>query len=473
MGYVRGERRDQGSLFPVRLDELIPQEHLVRVIEGFVGRVDLAGLGFGKATPAATGRPAYDPADLLKLYLYGYLNRVRSSRRLERECARNVELMWLLGRLAPDHKTIAEFRRTNGKGLRASCAAFVRFCRNAGLLGGEWVAIDGSKFQAVASKTKVHTREQLRREQAKWEARVAEYLAELDRTDGQEGGVVVREEQLKAALDALDSHRAIEGLMDGLEQSQYVEGEPEAKLMRTTAGSQVAYNVQTAVDAKHALIVAHEVTSEATDNRSLKPMAVAAQQALEAQTLKVVADAGYSNWEQAAECEARGIEPFVPPNRSENSHGGGAYFDRTEFAYDARSDTFRCPAGQILVRKQLMRAERAVVYTTDACGGCALKARCTGSRSRHVTRHLFEDALQRMRERIDSHPNAMRLRRSTVEHPFGTIKYQIFGHPRFLVRSRWGAGSEMALAVLAYNLKRVANLLGNAGMIKALASSPA
>jgi transposase len=473
MGYVRGEGRDQGSLFPVRLDELIPEEHLVRVIEGFVGRLDLTAMGFGKALPAATGRPAYDPADMLKLYLYGYLNRVRSSRRLERECARNVELMWLLGRLAPDHKTIAEFRRTNGKGLRATCAAFVRFCRNAGLLGGEWVAIDGSKFQAVASKTKAYTREQLRREQAKWEARVAEYLAELDRADRHEAGVVVREDQLKAALDALDSHRAIEGLMDALGQSQYVEGEPEAKLMRTTTGSQVAYNVQSAVDAKHALIVAHEVTSEATDNRSLAPMAVAAQEALGSEALKVVADAGYSSGEQAAECEARGIEPFVPPNRSENTHGGGAFFDRTEFAYDARSDTFRCPAGQLLVRKQLMRAERAVVYTTDACGGCALKAKCTAGRRRHVMRHLFEDALQRMRARIDSHPSAMRLRRSTVEHPFGTLKYQIFGHPRFILQSRWGAGSEMALAVLAYNLKRVSNLLGNATLLRKLVNSPA
>lgn len=471
MGYVRGEGRDQGSLFPVRLDELIPEEHLVRVIEGFVGRLDLTAMEFGKAAPAPTGRPAYDPADLLKLYLYGYLNRVRSSRRLERECARNVELMWLLGRLAPDHKTIAEFRRTNGKGLRAACAAFVRFCRNAGLLGGEWVAIDGSKFQAVAAKGRAVTREQVRREQAKWEARVAEYLAELDRSDRQEADVVVREEQLKAALDALDSHRALEGLMDELGQSQYVAGEPEAKLMRTPSGTQVAYNVQTAVDAEHALIVAHEVTSEVTDNRSLLPMAAAAQQALGEETIKVVADAGYSSGEQAAECETRGIEPFVPPNRSDTP--GGTFFDRTDFVYDAKTDTFRCPAGQSLMRKQLMRAERAVLYTTSACGRCALKSRCTSGRQRHVMRHLFEDALQRMAKRIEAHPEAMRLRRSTVEHPFGTIKYQIFGHPRFLMRNRWGAGSEMALGVLAYNLKRVANLLGNAGLLRKLAAPPA
>ena len=470
MGYVRGEGRDQGSLFPVRLDELIPKQHLVRVIEAFVERLDLAALGFEKAAPAATGRPAYHPGDLLKLYLYGYLNRVRSSRRLERECSRNVEVMWLLGRLAPDHKTIAEFRRTNGKGLRAACASFVRFCRNAGLLGGEWVAIDGSKFQAVASKAKALTREQLRREQAKLEERVAQYLAELDRSDREEGATQVREEQLRAALDALESQASVLCLMEERGESQHVAGEPEAKLMRTTSGTQVAYNVQTAVDAKHALVVAHEVTSEATDNRSLEPMAKAAKEALGTETLKVVADAGYSNGEQAAACEAAGIEPFVPPNRSD-SPGGGALFDHTEFVYDAKSDTFRCPAGQLLVRKQLMRKDRSVLYTTEACANCRLKKRCTTGRQRHIMRHLFEGALQRLRERIEQHPQAMRLRRSTVEHPFGTLKYQIFGHPRFLMRSRWGAGSEMALGVLAYNMKRVLNLLGNEGFLRKLAAA--
>lgn len=473
MGYVRGEGRDQGSLFPVRLDELIPEGHLVRVIDVFVERLDLESLGFDKTVPAATGRPCYHPGDMLRLYLYGYLNRVRSSRRLERECGRNVELMWLLGRLAPDHKTIAEFRRLNGKGVRGACAAFVRFCRHAGLVGGHWVAIDGSKFQAVASKAKALTQEQLRREQAQAEQRVAQYLAELDSSDKQEGEALVSEERLRAALDALDHYATTEALMAQLGQSQYVAGEPDAKLMRTTSGSQVAYNVHTAVDAQSALIVAHEVTSEGTDNRSLEPMAKAAQEALNAKTLKVVADAGYSSGEQAAACEARGIEPFVPPNRSENTHGGGMFFNASRFTYDAKSDTYRCPANQRLHRKQLMRAERAVLYTTAACGRCRLRPQCTAGRQRHVMRHLFEDALQRMRRRIEEHPEAMKLRRATAGHPFGTIKYQIFGNPRFLVRSRWAAGTEMALAVLVYNLKRAASLLGNGGLLKQLgAASP-
>jgi transposase len=471
MGFVRGEGRDQGSLFPVRLDELIPEGHLVRVVDVFVERLDLGALGFEKTAPAATGRPCYHPGDMLRLYLYGYLNRVRSSRRLERECGRNVELMWLLGRLVPDHKTIAEFRRLNGKGVRGACAAFVRFCRHAGLLGGHWVAIDGSKFQAVASREKALTREQLHREQAQAEQRVAQYLAELDASDKQDGEALVTEERLRAALEALDQHATTQALMEELGQSQYVAGEPDAKIMRTTAGSQVAYNVQTAVDAQSALIVAHEVTSEATDNRSLESMAKAAQQALGAKTLKVVADAGYSNGEQAAACEASGIEPFVPPNRSGNTHGGGMLFDASRFIYDAKSDTYRCPANQLLRRKQLMRAERAVLYTTSACGSCHLKSQCTTGGQRHVMRHLFEDALQRLRRRIEQHPEAMKLRRATVEHPFGTIKYQIFGNPRFLVRSRWAAGTEMALAVLVYNLKRAANLLGGRGLLQHLAAT--
>lgn len=471
MGYVRGEGRDQGSLFPVRLDELIPEQHLVRVIDAFVERLELGVLGFERAEPAATGRPAYHPGDLLKLYLYGYLNRVRSSRRLERECQRNVEVMWLLGKLAPDHKTIAEFRRANGKGVRAACASFVRFCRGAGLLGGEWVAIDGSKFQAVAAKGKAFTRKQLERDQARLEERVTAYLAELDRCDREEGQERIGEDRLKAALDALEDGATVLRLMQAAGQEQYVVGEPDAKLMRAGAGHQVAYNVQSAVDAKHALVVAHEVTSEATDNRSLEPMAKAAKDALGADTLKVVADAGYSSGAQAAACEAAGIEPYVPPNRSD-SPGGGTLFDRTQFVYDAKSDAFRCPAGQLLVRKQLMRNERAVLYTTEACASCRLKKQCTSGRQRHIMRHLFEEALQRLRRRIEEHPEAMKLRRATAEHPFGTIKYQIFGTPRFLIRSRWAAGTEMALAVLVYNLKRAANVLGPAGLLKQLVGAP-
>lgn len=467
MGFVTGQSRDQGSLFPVVLDDLVPPEHLVRVIDAFVSRLDGVALGFGKAEPAATGRPPYDPADLLKLYLYGYLNQVRSSRRLERECGRNVELMWLVNGLAPDFKTIAEFRRQNGAPLRAASGAFVSFCREAGLLGGEWVAIDGSKFQAVASRKRAVTVEQLKRQQAGIEKRIAAYLEQLEAADREEEQAEAPPdtEALRAALAKLQAHAAdaasAAALLEALGETQHVVGEPEAKLMKTGEGAaKLGYNVQSAVDAKHSLIVAHAVTDEVTDNRSLAPLAQAAQKSTGAQTLKVVADAGYSNAEQAARCEACGILPYVPANRSTNNQGEGRYFDKSCFDYDAASDRYRCPAGQWLTRKQLYRPKRAVFYTTSACGACALRARCTGAKQRIVSRLIEEAALERAQARVAAAPHAMALRRQTVEHPFGTLKYRILSHGRFLLRGLHGAGTEMALAVLVYNLRRACNVLG-------------
>ena len=467
MGFVIGQSRDQGSLFPVVLDDLVPQEHLVRVIDAFVSRLDLVGLGFGKAEPAATGRPPYDPGDLLKLYWYGYLNQVRSSRKLERECGRNVELMWLVNRLAPDFKTIAEFRRQNGAALRAVGGAFLSFCRQAGLIGGEWVAIDGSKFQAVASRKKAVTVKQLQRQQAGIEKRIAAYLEQLEVADRQEEQAEAQPDAqaLRAALTQLRSRAAdaasAEGLLKALGETQHVVGEPEAKLMKTGEGAaKVAYNVQSAVDAKHQLIVAHEVTQELSDNRSLLPMAQQAKRSTGAETLKVVADAGYSNAEQAARCEANGILPYVPANRSGNNQGDGRYFDKSRFTYEAAMDRYRCPAGEWLTRKQLYRPHRMYFYATSACGGCALKARCTGAKQRTVGRLIDEAALERAQARVDAEPHAMVLRRQTAEHPFGTLKYRIFSHGRFLLRGLRGAGTEMALAVLAYNLRRACNVLG-------------
>lgn len=433
MGYVQGEGRTQGTLFPVCLEELIPDEHVCRVIDAFVDRLDMAALGFERAEAAETGRPGYDPRDLLKLYLYGYLQQIRSSRRLESECRRNIELMWLLGRLAPDHKTIAEFRRLHRDGVTAAGAELVRLARSVGLVKGEWIAIDGSKFQAVSSTRSVREREALER-----------YLEQLEQSDRQDE-VVIDPGAVASALEKLRQHP-----------------EPEVGLMRTTSGIVPAYNVQAAVDAEHALIVVQQVTDQAADNRSLQPMAEAAKAAVgePAQTLNVIADAGYSNGEQAEACEAKGILPHVPANRAVNNQGDGTLFDRTKFTYQAESDTFLCPAGQTLARKQLVRKDRSVYYMgqPEVCGSCALKSRCTTSAQRLVSRHLHEDALQRMQQRAT--PEAMRLRRSTVEHPFANLKYRIFGHPRFLLRGLHGAQTEISLAVVAYNLKRMQNILG-------------
>ena len=453
MGYVQGESRDQGALFPVSLDELVPSDHLCRVIDAFVARLDLSELGFAKATPAATGRPPYDPADLLKLYVYGYLQQVRSSRRLEAECHRNVEVMWLLGRLAPDHKTIAEFRRTQGAPLRAACAAFVRFLREAGVVGGEWVAIDGSKFRAAASRKAVPSIAALERQ-------VGEYLTTLERSDAAESAVAPPPPQaIQAALAKLEAARQV-GAGRAL-------SEPEARLMQGSKGP--AYNVQSAVDAKHGVIVVHEVTEEATDNRSLQPMAEAAKEALGVETLKVVADAGYSNGAQVEALEQQRIEAYLPVNRSINNQGTGEFFDRSEFLYEAESDRYRCPAGQAMPRKQLHRRDRLIIYAAavEACTGCALKARCTSGARRYVTQHFEEAALQRVHRRTTA--EHMRLRRETVERPFGELKWRIFGHPRFLMRGRRGAGTEMAIGVLGYNLKQALRALSPVGLIAALA----
>jgi transposase len=441
MGYVQGEGRKQGTLFPVCLEELIPDDHMCRVIDAFVDRLDMSDLGFERAEAADTGRPGYDPRDLLKLYLYGYLQQIRSSRRLESECRRNIELMWLLGRLAPDHKTIAEFRRLHRDGVTAAGAELVRLARSVGLVKGEWIAIDGSKFQAVSSTRSVREREALER-----------YLEQLEQSDRQDE-VVIDPGAVASALEKLRQHP-----------------EPEVGLMRTTNGIIPAYNVQAAVDTEHALIVVQKVIDQAADNRSLQPMAEAAKAAVgePAQTLNVIADAGYSNGEQAEACEAKGILPHVPANRAVNNQGDGTLFDRTKFTYQAESDTFLCPAGQTLARKQLVRKDRSVYYMgqPEVCGSCALKSRCTTSSQRLVSRHLHEEALQRMQQRAT--PEAMRLRRSTVEHPFANLKYRIFGHPRFLLRGLRGAQTEISLAVAAYNLKRMRNILGGHQLASAL-----
>lgn len=443
MGFIQGEGRTQGTLFPVVLDDLVPGDHVCRVIDAFVMRLELSELGFKRCEPAETGRPGYDPRDLLKLYLYGYLQQIRSSRRLEAECRRNVEVMWLLGRLAPDYKSIAEFRRMHREAVTAAGAALVGFARSVGLVRGEWIAIDGSKFQAASSARSVHEREAVKR-----------YLEQLEQADeGDE--VLIDPAAVAAALEKLNRHP-----------------EPEAHLMRVGHGHAPApaYNVQTAVDAEHALIVAQQVTTQATDNRSLLPMAQAASQAVGApDSLHVVADAGYSNGEQAERCEQQGIVPHVPANRSVNNKGDGTLFDRSRFHYDEKTDTFRCPNGETLVRIQLSRRDRCIMYAAEAetCQACAIRTDCTTASRRWITRHLHEGALTRMQQRAT--PEAMRLRRCIVEHPFATLKYRIFGNPRFLLRGLRGAQTEIGLATMAYNLKRMINVLGGHKLAAALA----
>jgi transposase len=442
MGYIQGEGRNQGSLFPVMLDDFVPADHLCRVIDAFVGILPMSELGFERAEAAETGRPGYDPRDLLKLYLYGYLNQIRSSRRLEAECCRNVELMWLLGRLYPDHKSIAEFRGLHHDAVVAAGAELVGFARSCGLIRGEWIAIDGSKFRAVASIDSTRERIALTR-----------YLEGIEKAD-KEQQVSVDPSAVQVALEKLKQHP-----------------EPEAGYMLVRQTALPAYNLQTAVDSEHALIVAHDVVLDASDIRCLKPMAEAAKLAIQKNSFNVVADAGYSNGEHAAHCEAAGMMPFVPVMRTVNNQGGGTLFGRTDFQYEPESDSYVCPGDKRLLRKHTNHKDRYTMYKASSsdCAACPLKPRCTQAPRRGLARHLYEDALNRMEERVT--PEAMRLRRSTVEHPFATIKYRIFGHPRLLMRGLAGAKAELGIATMAYNLKRIMKVLGAAELTKTLHSS--
>jgi transposase len=440
MSYIQGEGRSQGTLFPVVLDDLVPADHVCRVIDAFVDGLGMAELGFERAEAAETGRPGYDPRDLLKLYLYGYLNQIRSSRRLEAECRRNLELIWLLGRLYPDHKSISEFRRLHSESVTGAGAELVRFAQSVGLIRGEWIAIDGTKFRAVSSADSVREREALRH-----------YLEGMDKADAEQQ-VAIDPTAVQAAMEKLRQHP-----------------ESEARFMPVAGTNAPAYNVQTAVDAEHALIVAHAITLNAGDTNCLEPMAKAARKALDSSaSINIIADKGYSNGEQASRCEEAGLIPHVPPRRGINNKGDGSLLDRSAFLYQSQTDSFICPEGKILKRLALSRKDRAVYYQAEAndCGNCSLKSRCTQAAKRSVTRHLYDDVLNRMQQRAT--PDKMRLRRCTVEHPFATLKYQIFGHPRFLLRGLHGSQTEISLAVMAYNLKRMVNILGASHLSRAL-----
>jgi transposase len=471
MGHVSGDCRYQGTLFAPSLDELVGSDHPVRVIDAFVDGLDLSQLGFSKVLTEATGRPPYHPGDLLKLYIYGYLNQMRSSRRLEREAGRNLEVHWLIRRLVPSFKTIADFRKDHAAAVVGACRSFVRFCRDLSLFGGELVAIDGTKIDAVASRKQVVTPQGLAQEVASIDRKIAAYLAAMDAADREEPEAAPAPGDVAGALQALRERRAAalrqaESLAaEGL--SQRVVGEEEARLMRTANhGFQVAYNAQTAVDAKHGLIAAFDLTSDGNDQCQLHPMAMQAREALGVESLTVVADTGYSNGEQGERCEAAGITAIVPRPETTNP-AGKQYFSRDVFQYDEASDSWQCPAGETLTRRQVSDTEKQFKYWTNACSGCALKAQCTGAEKRVIVRSFHEDTREAMHRRAKSDPKWMRLRRELAEHPFGIVKW-LMGQPRFLVRGLKKARAELALSVLGFNLKRVINILGSQKLLQAL-----
>jgi transposase len=468
VSYIEGTDRQQAWLLPERLEDYVSADNPVRFLDAFVDSLDLAALGFQRATPNDTGRPPYQPGDLLRLYLYGYLNRLRSSRRLEREAHRNVELLWLLRQLRPDFKTIADFRKDNLQPLRAVCRQFTLLCRQLDLFGGELVAIDGSKLRAVNSKRRNYSERKLRATLAEIDAKIDGYLAQLDAADAIEPNAAQpTAAQLQQKIEALHQRRQQNaGRLEQLQasgQSQVSLTDPDSRSMKVGQGTEVCYNVQTAVDAKHKLIVEHQVTNAVTDMGQLTAMATAAQQTLGVEKLEVVADMGYYWGAQVKECADAGITCYIPKAlTSANTQQG--LFGKERFAYDAVRDCYRCPAGQVLsYRSSSFELGRAIRYyraPLAACRACALKARCTRNQeARRLSRWEHEELLDEMQRRVLAQPVKMKQRKALAEHPFGTIKRGMeAGY--FLLCGLEKVRTEMSLTVLAYNLKRVINILG-------------
>jgi transposase len=473
--FIEGEDRSQATLLPEYLDDYIAEDNPVRAVDAFVEELDLRQLGFAGADPASTGRPAYHPAVLLKLYIYGYLNRIASSRRLERETQRNVELMWLTGRLAPDFKTIADFRHDNGEGIRNVCRRFVQLCRDVKLFTQAIVAIDSSKFKAVNSRDRNFTPGKVDKRQEQIEESIQRYLTALETADRtQPAEVEAKTERLREKISTLrEQMQRMDAIREELKKQpdeQISLTDPDARSMVSQAKGTgvVGYNVQAVVDAKHHLIVTHEVTNVGSDRAQLTTMGTAAKAAMGKDRLQAVADRGYFSGPEIKACTEAGITPLVPKPMTSNAKAEGR-FSKADFIYIAKDDEYQCPAGQRAIYR-MTTVEKGLTlhrYWSSACPRCPLKARCTPGDYRRVTRWEHEAILETMQRRLDRKPEAMTLRRRTIEHVFGTLKHWM-GSTHFLTRGLEHVGTEMALHALAYNFKRVIKLLGMARTMRAM-----
>lgn len=470
-GFIEGENRYQATLFPERLDDFIDEDSAVRVVDVFVDRLDISGLGF-KTIPNDTGRPGYHPRMMLKLYVYGYLNRVQSSRRLEREAQRNVELMWLTGRLIPDFKTIANFRKDNGKAIRLVCGAFVTLCRKLDLFKDAFVAIDGSKFKAVNARDRNFTKAKMKRRLQQIDESIQRYLGQIASADRRETSAASHkvdrlEDKIAALKKEMQRLKKFEVRMLEAPDQQISLTDPDARSMATSGrgSGMVGYNVQTAVDVKHHLVVAHEVTNSGTDRSQLHNMAMQAKEVIGTDHLRAVADRGYFKGEEVMACDESSITTYLPkPQTSGNVKKG--LFSKRDFIYHADDDEYECPDGERLEWRFETEEKGQTVhkYWTSACTHCSVKAHCTTSRYRRVTRWEHEEVIEDLEARLDHDPERMRARRMTVEHPFGTIKSWM-GYTHFQMKTLPRVSTEMSLHVLAYNMKRLIKLFGVEGLL--------
>jgi len=464
--FIEGENRFQSTLFPERLDDYIAEDNAVRVVDAFVEKLDLLDLGFERAEPSETGRPGYHPAVLLKLYIYGYLNRIQSSRRLEREAQRNVELIWLTGRLMPVFKTIAGFRKDNRQAIRKVCLEFVELCRELQLFSGVLVAIDGSKFKAVNSRDKNYTRKSVKRRIQNTQQNIDRYLAKLDAVDAEEPEIrEVSAKELQKKIASMEAKMAeLKARQAEVEvhpdQQVSTTDEDARSMMKPGGGSVVGYNVQTAVDEKHHLIVTHEVTNATSDRQQLDKMGKQAKKVLNAKALTVVADAGYYEGQAIAECYAANITALVPKTDTTDRKAKGKY-TKADFTYDARRNEYVCPAGERLTYRfdSVESGKTLRVYMRYGCSSCALQEHCTTATEKRLKRWEHEDILDKAEIELKKNPLAMRQRKALVEHPFSTLK-QLMGSTHFLRRRLPNVKAEMSLHILAYNMKRAINVLG-------------
>ncbi len=470
-GFIIGTDRNQATLFPERLDDYVAEESATRVIDFFVDELALSGLGF-KTEPADTGRPGYDPAMMLKLFIYGYLNRVNTGRGLEHEAQRNVELMWLSGRLAPDFKTIADFRKDNGEAIRLVCREFVMLCRKFDLFKDAFVAIDGSKFKAVNSRDRNFTKAKIKKRLKQIDESIDRYLTEMESVDRQESEV--SEAKTQRLQDKIEKLKGEIGRLKKLEvellatpDQQISLTDADARSMATSGRGSgvVGYNVQAAVDTKHHLIVTHEVTNVGHDRGQLSPMAEQAKEVLGVEKIEAVADRGYFNGEQIKACDAAKITTYLPKPKTSNNRAKGLY-DKQDFIYKPDDDEYECPAGERLTNRTSSEKDGMKIYRywSSVCGQCALKPQCTTGKERRVSRWEHEAVVEALQVRLDKKPEVMRIRRQTVEHPFGTIKHWM-GTQHFKTKTLKRVSTEMSLHVLAYNLKRAISLFGVEGLM--------
>ncbi|MFA9562368.1 MAG: IS1182 family transposase [Nitrospirota bacterium] len=471
-GFIQGEDRHQATLFPERLDDYIAEDSSVRVIDVFLDDLDLSGLGFTTHSKK-TGRPAYHASILLKIYVYGYLNRVQSSRRLEREAHRNIELMWLTGRLTPDFKTIADFRKNNGAAIRLVCREFILLCKKLNLFADAFVAIDGSKFKAVNNRDRNFTKAKMQRRLQEIDASIERYLGQIASADRQEAAVATdKTQRLEDKITALKTEMArlktLEVQMLQAPDQQISLTDPDARSMTTRGTGMVGYNVQTAVDATHHLIVTHEVTNEGHDRHQLHHMAQQAKEAMGSETLAVVADRGYFKGEEILACEQSKITTYLPKPQTSGSTKKGL-FSKRDFMYHADDDEYECPAGERLIWRFETEEKGLTIhkYWSSHCPTCSIKSQCTTSTYRRVGRWEHEAVLEAAEARLDQEPERMRTRRETVEHPFGTLKTWM-GYTHFLTKTLKQVSTEMSLHVLAYNFKRVLAILGVKPLLNAI-----